>query len=80
MRWMQRRNVNEGWPTERKMRSKVDYLASLVCDAACIDQTLRAKLEHYVNEMIFVSMICMLLKTCISSSYCGVSYQLSTDN
>ena len=33
-------NKNESWPNERKMRSKVDYLASLVCDSASIEQTL----------------------------------------
>ena len=59
---------------------KVDYLASLVCDAACIEKTLRAKLDHYVNEMILVQMIRMLFKTFITSSYCGVAYQLLTDN
>ena len=77
MKW---RNENEGWPNERKMRSKVDYLASLVCDSASIEQTLRAKLEHYVNGMILVSTMCMLLQLFISSSYSGVSYLLSTDN
>ena len=61
------------------MRSKVDYLASLVCDAASIEQTLLAKLEHYVNGIILVSTMCMLLKI-FSRLYCGVSHQLSTYN
>ena len=59
----------------------MDYLASLVCDAACIDQTLRAKLEHYVNEMIFVSMICVLLKHVFPVHIAEflISYQLITN-
>ena len=77
MKW---RNENEGWPNERKMRRKMDYVTSLVCDSASIERTLRAKLEHYVNGMILVSTMCMLLQLFISSSHSGVSYRLSTDN
>ena len=55
-------NESENWPNERKKRRNVYYLASLVCDAACMEQTRPAKLEHYVNEMILASMILYVTK------------------